>query len=293
MIYTFVGGDDRQIEAMDILIEQGHFVKAYGFDKKKLISGVTEYDRIDEKCLHCDCLMLPIPCKNRHGGINFKYSDQFLEVKQIMDVLDESCVVILGKADVDFITHANKKGIVYFDILEEESFAILNAIPSAEGAIQRAMEKTNITLHGSSSLVLGYGRIGKVLSRMLKGIGAKVYVASRNQDDLAWIYENGYVPVLLEDLDSVIPAQDIIFNTIPHLILDHKRLSKVSKSTLIIDLASYPGGVDYEAAKSSGIEAYLELGLPGIVAPRTAGNIICQVTRELIERVNSNRAARR
>jgi len=293
MIYTFIGGDDRQIEAMDILTTQGHFVKAYGFEKKKLKCDIVECDRIDVNCLQCDVLMLPIPCKNRHGGINFKYSDQFLEVKQIIDLLPESCTVILGKADADFITHASKKGILYFDILEEESFAILNAIPSAEGAIQRAMEKTKITLHGSCSLVLGYGRIGKVLSRMLKGIGAKVYVASKNQYDLAWIYENGCTPVLLVDLDSIIPLQDVIFNTIPHLILDQKKLSRVSKSALIIDLASYPGGVDYEAAKSIDIHAYLELGLPGIVAPRTAGNIICQVTGELIDRVNSLKAAGR
>lgn len=293
MIYTFIGGDDRQIEAMDILTGQGHFVKAYGFENEKLPHEITQYDRIDDNCLQCDVLMLPIPCKNRHGGINCKYSNQFIEIKQILDILPESCVVILGKADENFITHATKKGILYFDILEEESFAILNAIPSAEGAIQRAMERTRITLHGSNSLVLGYGRIGKVLSRMLKGIGANVYVASRNQDDLAWIYENGYIPVLLEDSNSVIPNQDIIFNTIPYLILDQKRLSKVAKGTLIIDLASYPGGVDYEAAKSFNIQAYLELGLPGIVAPRTAANIICQVTRELIERVNGLKVGRR
>ena len=119
MIYTFIGGDDRQIEAMDILTSQGHFVKAYGFDKKDIECDIVEYDRIDVYCLRSDVLMLPIPCKNRHGNINFKYSDQFLEVKQIIDILPESCIVILGKADADFITHANKKGILFVLLIKQ------------------------------------------------------------------------------------------------------------------------------------------------------------------------------
>ena len=84
------------------------------------------------------------------------------------------------------------------------------------------MDETDFTIHGSNILVLGYGRIGKSLSRMLKGIGAKVTVVARRRDDLAWIIENGYTPVHLKDLEDILPSQNIIFNTIPHLIMDRK-----------------------------------------------------------------------
>ena len=188
---------------------------------------------------------------------------------------------------MDFRQQVKAAGIPYFDILKEESFSVLNAIPTAEGAIQRAMEKTDITLHGANVLVLGYGRIGKSLSRMLKGIGAKVTVEARKQEDLAWIYDNGYNGVHLDQLDEVLSTQQIIFNTIPHLVLTRERLLKVDKDAVIIDLASAPGGVDYIAAQELGIKAYLELSLPGIVAPKTAGKIVYQVINNLVEKARN------
>lgn len=43
------------------------------------------------------------------------------------------------------------------------------------------MNMTNFTLHKSNVLVMGYGNIGKVLSKMLCGIGANVYCEARNK----------------------------------------------------------------------------------------------------------------
>ena len=79
-------------------------------------------------------------------------------------------------------------------------------------------------------------------------------------------------------------AWDIIFNTVPALILNRNRLKKVRQDCIIIDLASSPGGVDFQAATEFGLSASLDLGLPGFVAPRTAAEIICRVTDEILER---------
>ncbi|MDN5277158.1 MAG: dipicolinate synthase subunit [Clostridiales bacterium] len=283
IILTFIGGDTRQIEAMNMAAKEGFIVKAVGFqdipnDRVKIYKG------LEDECFICHALILPIPYKNRYGYINIQSDPQSITLEQIMKKVDQSTIIILGKADHDIKQQAEEKNIRFFDILEEESFAILNAIPTAEGAIQRAMEKTDITLHGANVLVLGYGRIGKCLARMLKGIGARVTVEARKPEDLAWIYENGYNGVHLDDLDSVLGSQQVIFNTIPHLVLTRERLKKVDKEAVIIDLASAPGGTDFEAAKEFGIRAYLELSLPGIVAPKTAGRIVYFVIKELIER---------
>jgi len=283
IILTFIGGDTRQIEAMNMAAKEGFIVKAVGFqdipnDRVKIYKG------LEDECFICHALILPIPYKNRYGYINIQSDPQSITLEQIMKKVDQSTIIILGKADHDIKQQAEEKNIRFFDILEEESFAILNAIPTAEGAIQRAMEKTDITLHGANVLVLGYGRIGKCLARMLKGIGARVTVEARKPEDLAWIYENGYNGVHLDDLDSVLGSQQVIFNTIPHLVLTRERLKKVDKEAVIIDLASAPGGIDFEAAKEFGIRAYLELSLPGIVAPKTAGRIVYFVIKELIER---------
>lgn len=139
------------------------------------------------------------------------------------------------------------------------------AIPTAEGAIEIAMSETPITLHLSRCLVLGYGRIGKILSKMLAGIGAKVTVEARKFADLALIEGHGYEAIHMNDLKENIGGFDVIFNTIPSMVLDEDTLKKIRKDTLVIDLASKPGGVDFEAAKQLGIRVIWALSLPGKV----------------------------
>lgn len=280
LTFTVIGGDRRQLETIYILLDRGHRVKALGFDSLK-DPRVDLFTKVETELLDCQVLLLPIPCRDKEGYINIKDSPLKVLPEELMEAMEgHRPLVVLGKADPSFRALALTRGLDYMDLIEEESFSILNAIPTAEGAIQRAMEMTDITIHGSKVLVLGYGRIGKSLSRMLKGIGAKVTVEARKEEDLAWIAENGYNGIHLRDLDQVLPHQDIIFNTIPHLILDRGRLEKVKKTGVIIDVSSHPGGIDFVAAKELGLKASLDLGLPGIIAPKTAAEIIYKVTME-------------
>lgn len=149
-----------------------------------------------------------------------------------------------------------------------------NAVPTAEGAIEIAISETPVTVHGSRCLVLGYGRVGKTLSHSLLSLGAKAYVVARKYADLAQIENYGCHPLTMNDAKSRIAGFDIIFNTIPALVLDSDTLARTRKDTLIIDLASKPGGVDFEAAKQLGLNVIWALSLPGRVAPVTAGHII-------------------
>ena len=121
---------------------------------------------------------------------------------------------------------------------------------------------------------MGFGRIGKVLSKMLSGIGAKVYCEARKNEDIAWIKAYGYEPIHLNDLDKHLGMFDIIINTIPFQILDNDRLDLLKKDIVIIDLASNPGGVDRKAAKEKNIKLVWALSLPGKVAPVTSAEFI-------------------
>lgn len=163
---------------------------------------------------------------------------------------------------------------IFYSLKFRHSVVIENAIPTAEGALQYAMENSQITLHGSKCIVLGFGRCGKVLAHMLRGIGAKLSVEARSQSDLAYIESYGYTPIQLGDLPQNIHQYDFIFNTIPTLILDEKKLEKINKDCVIIELASKPGGIDFEAARRLGIKVVDAQSLPGKVAPETAAKII-------------------
>ncbi len=131
-----------------------------------------------------------------------------------------------------------------------------------------------ITLHGSRALVLGFGRVGKVLARTLDALGAETYVEARKFEDLSWIKCYGYHGIYLPDLAGGLGSFDVIFNTIPHEILTDEHLRQLRSDCLLIDLASAPGGIRLEAAHALGLQAVSALSLPGKVAPQTAGEII-------------------
>ena len=151
---------------------------------------------------------------------------------------------------------------------------IANAVPTAEGAIELAISETPITIHNSKCLVMGYGKVGKALSRALSALGAHTYVQARKYADLALIENHGCHPLTMNEAKTHIGDFDIIFNTIPALVLDADTLRAVSRKALIIDLASKPGGVDFSAAKQIGLNVVWALSIPGKVAPVTAGLII-------------------
>jgi dipicolinate synthase subunit A len=160
------------------------------------------------------------------------------------------------------------------DYMLRDELAIKNAIPTAEGAIEIAISETPITLHNSKCLVLGYGKVGKILAKSLDALGAKTYVSARKYADLALVEGHGYIPLSVSESKLRLDEFDIIFNTVPALILGEAELRKTRRDSLIIDLASKPGGVDFEAAKELGLHVVWALSLPGRVAPVTAGIII-------------------
>ena len=181
-----------------------------------------------------------------------------------------------------------RKNITVFDIVKREELAVLNAISTAEGAIQIAINETPRNVHGNNVLVLGFGRIGKVLSKMLDGIGAKVACEARKTTDLAWIKAYGYEPINLIELKEHLHKFDIIINTIPYIVLTKEMLQEVKEDALIIDLASNPGGVDRNAIKELGIKFNWALSLPGKVAPITSAEFMKETVLNMFKEIDNN-----
>src|SRR5690625_2268210 len=179
----------------------------------------------------------------------------------------------------DATESANRKLVRLF---ARDDIAIYNSIPTAEGALMLAMEQTDVTIHGSQVMVLGFGRVGMTLARLFSTVGAHVRVCVRKAADIARISEMGLHPVLIKDLEQEIANTEVCINTIPHQIVDSKIISAMKKSSLIIDLASSPGGTDFTFADQQGIKNIHALGLPGKVAPKTAGNIIADIFTKVI-----------
>lgn len=279
---SVIGGDLRQLTLAKLLKQEGYHVFLYGFDSDDTILNGQECETDIDYVLDADIIVLPVPVTFDGVTVNMPYSKMPLAVERLLDNINPSAIVFGGQIKPNLQRAMEERGIAYRDYLKREELAVRNAIPTAEGAIEIAISETPITIHGSKSLVLGYGKIGKILAKMLFGLGAETYVEARKYADLAMIEGHGYEPLPLDNLEGRIGEFDIIFNTIPAMILDSNLLKLVKKDALIVDLASKPGGVDFGSAKDVGVKVIWALSLPGKVAPITSGEIIKDTIMNII-----------
>lgn len=281
---SIIGGDLRIINLSEMLVEEGVEVFSYGLEKSE-VCGVTQCASIEEAIEQSEIILGPIPFSSNGKTINTPFSDRKILVSELLDNLSGK-ILIAGSIKQEVYDLASEKNIKVIDILKREELAVLNAVSTAEGTIKIAIEETPKNLHGSNILVMGFGRIGKILSNMLKGLGAKVACEARKNSDLAWIKAYGYEPIPITNLKENLNRFDVIINTIPYIILDKDNLENIRKDALVIDLASNPGGVDKDAIKEQKIKFIWALSLPGKVAPVTSAEFIKETLYNIVNEIN-------
>ncbi len=280
--FGVLGGDKRQIFLAQSIASDGYQVYACGFDEDVEMKQVVKVS-FRELSDTCGLIILPLPVTQDGKYLNMPFSKQ----KFLLD--DEFAEKMLHKQVFGgalhrlYPTSSIWSKIATYDYSQREEFAVQNAVPTAEGAIMIAMELSAGTINGANCLITGYGRIGKVLSQMLSGLGAVVTVSTRKPEDIAWIKANGYKAVPISKLAENSVKYDFVFNTVPTIIFTRKILSKQARDTLFIELASTPGGFDKEAAVKLGLKIIPAPSLPGKVAPKTAGNIIKDTIYNIME----------
>lgn len=272
--FTVLGGDLRSIKLANLIASEGNKVDIYGFKNAGFELGMEESPNLESAIKESDIVIGPLPCSNDNENINTPFHQEKININDVFKMMNKNQLFIAGRISEKILHAATVYNVYSVDLLEREEMAVLNAIPTAEGAIQIAMEEMPITLHNCNAMILGFGRIGKILAKMLFGLGCNVYVGARKYSDLAWIKGYGYKAVHITELEKNISSMDVIFNTIPHVVIDMNMLKNIKKEGLIIDLASKPGGVDFEKAKEMGVKTIWALSLPGKVAPITAAEFI-------------------
>lgn len=278
---SVIGGDLRQLTLAQMLEKDGYTVKLFGFTKDITTNNIPHAQDLTD-ALESDIVILPVPVSFDNVNINMPYSDRQLTINELIENINPLSVVFGGRISKQLSESLSKKGLKHSDYMTRDELAIKNAVPTAEGAIEIAMSETPITLHGSKCLVMGYGKIGKILSKFLDGLGAKAFVMARKYADLALIEGHNCYPLTVNEAKMRLGDFDIIFNTVPAMVLGEKELRKIKPSTLVIDLASKPGGVDFDKAKELGVHVIWALSLPGKVAPVTSGIIIKETISNMI-----------
>ena len=198
--------------------------------------------------------------------------------------------LVTAKADSALREAALAHGFRLLEYGRLPSFLQENGMVTAEGAIQVAMKHRLRTIRGSDVLVIGYGGIGRPLAALLKGLGCcRVEVAVRREEQFWVLRGEGYYPFLSKDIEDRAENYDLIFNTAPELLLTRPVLEQLRPGVLVVDLASKPGGVDWQAAKELELKAVHALALPGQLTPVSGAVAIRNAVYELCEEVSHAR----
>lgn len=286
LLIAVIGGDARYLELIRQLEALPDVtIVLVGFDNlEQSFTGLKQSDFQELDPGDLDVVILPITGTDESGNIETVFSDQPIQLtNDWFHRLKNTAILFTGMANAYLTEHAEAANVELVALLDRDDVAIYNSIPTAEGAIMMAIEYTDYTLHSSNVVVTGFGRVGHTIANKFSGLGANVSVASRSLSDLARVAEMNLTAIPLDRLSDHLDNCDLLINTIPAPVITQEAIEKLPAHTVIIDLASKPGGTDFAFAKKRGIKAILARSLPGVVAPKTAGKILANVIIQILE----------
>ena len=254
MIFAIVGGDARQRAVGERLQALGHEVVG------------------QEQVCRADVVVLPLPLDADQVGL-----------ADILRAVRPGAVLLGGKVTPQAAQMARAAGVPLLDYLERPELEERNAIPTAEGCIGLLLRHRRSTLWQSHVLVLGFGRVAQALAVRLAALGARVTVAARRGEQRARAESLGCRAVPMQELGRAAAGVDTVVNTVPAPVLGRSVLRQLTPGALVIDLASRPGGTDFEAAQQLGVRAIHALGLPARCAPDTAGRFVAQAVLDILQ----------
>ena len=262
-----VGGDNRQLELCTMLKERGHNVALQGF-------GQLE-KKDDEVKAPPDYVFLPVPYRVPSGHIKAPFASQEIYLADIYGQYPQSVYVLGG---CDSASEAVLGGKVRcLDLLADEAFLVRNALLTAQAAVCAFEKESHTALCDLRCVVIGFGRIGKLLCRLLAAHGAQVTATARKPGDLEFIRAEGYKAIHTRYVADALKTADVVWNTVPVHVLDEQAMDALHSGTPFIELASSPYGMDMETAKKRGVCVRLEQGLPGRYFPVSAARAILDV----------------
>ena len=247
--FAVVGSDARQAAAGRALARAGYTV-----------GGVQQLPQ-------ADCILLPLPLEQAD-----------LPLAQLLGAAKPGALALGGKVTESALSIARAAGVELVDYFARPELTVYNAIPTAEGCIGILLERRSCTLWGAAVLVLGFGPVGRALAVRLAALGARVTVAARRPVQRAMAEELGLRAVPLTELAAEAAAFDTVVNTMTAQVL-----AALPKKSLIVDLASKPGGTDFAAARRLGHTALHALSLPTVWAPETAGEALARTVQAILQ----------
>ena len=251
--FAVIGSDARQLAAGRALARAGYAVEG------------------PEEIALADYILLPLPLDAARTPL-----------AELLRAARPGALALGGMLSEEAKAIAAEAGVELVDYFAREELTIRNAIPTAEGCVGILLAQRKRTLWGSAVLLLGFGPVGQAVGTRLAALGAQVTVAARRPAQRAQAESLGMQGAELARLARLAPAFDTVVTTIPAQVLTAPVLARLRPGSLIVDLASRPGGTDFDAAARCGHKAIHALSLPAACAPETAGEIVARTVCEML-----------
>ena len=281
MKFALVGGDMRAAELGRLLSEDGHRVLCFALEKLSLPASLVRSGCLQSCIYGADCVVLPCPAESA-GLVSTPFSDNVLRTQEVISALWPHQLLCGGKFSDESAALIQRAGLKAEDLLRRSDFVAGNAAITAEGALGLLLEKSRRTAQGANVLICGWGRIGKLLAAKLKALGAYVTVAVRKAEDLAMARAFGLGALEFSRLEAEAGGFDWVVNTVPGRVISDAALCMMGDDTLLLELASAPGGFDAKLAENIGLSAVAAPGLPGKSAPLSAAMLMKEIIYKII-----------
>ena len=273
--FLILGGDLRSVKLAEMLINDNNKVFAFGLEKSEDIQENNQIDKISNlqsAIEKVDIIVAPIPFSSNGETLNSPYAKEEIKIEQLFRS-NKKKLFIAGGITESIKEQLEEKFLKVIDVMKREELAILNTIATAEGTIKVAIENTDRILQGATVLILGFGRVAKIVANKFSLLSTKVTCAARKISDLAWIEAYGYNSININDMLYELKDFDIIINTVPQIIIKEKELKHMKPDVLLIDLASKPGGIESIKAIQMGLKYIWALAIPR----KGCTNFICGI----------------
>ena len=260
LVLTEFGENDKEYkEAMDALVadEDGNSAFSQTTEEEQKDLGMAAFD---------------LTIYDKDGGVVEPKTDVSVSFK--LNELPEG---------VDAEALAASMGHRIIDYFKDAELVRQNCIPTAEAALEIAMHRIDVTVKGTKTLIIGFGNVASECARVFGALGSEITCAVRREEPAQKAAAAGFGSVLITPGRAFTEGFDIIINTAPALVIDETQLLSVKRGALIIDLASKPGGTDFDAAARLGVQAVHALALPGKYAPVSAGEYIADTADRILK----------
>lgn len=271
-----VGGDTRFIYTCRALCALG---KVYSFGCGGSVGETVALSSIESLPEKADILVLPMLSGD---GLEIELAQGgSISCEELAKFLNKCSLVTGGRLTTQVVECFSSLGHDVKDYFAREELVVRNCVPTAQGALQIAMQELAVTIQGTKTLIIGYGRVAKACAKVFAALGSNVTVTARRLSQLAQARNDDCAAFELSQLSQIAGEFDIVINTVPALVLTAEILERLPTDCVVIDLASKPGGTDFNAAKRLNVKAIHALALPGRAAPVTAGEIIAEAIRNI------------